>query len=279
MGESSDVAVPERLAYSAPVEPGVEGVGKRAVRRRMSDSRIEQQPGFVLHSYPWRETSLIIEAFTREFGRVAVVARGAKRPTSQFRGLLSPFNPIALSWSGRNDIKTLIRAEWLGGMQPLRGDSLLAAFYANELLVRLLARGDPHPPTFGSYVELLQSLAEKQRHDGALRRFELDLLQDIGYELPLARCSQGTPIEASAHYAFSDGHGARRVDTPVARETDMASAGGTFSGRTLLAMAARDFAHPQVIAESKVLLRQVIRFHLDGKPLNTRRILQDLKQL
>jgi DNA repair protein RecO (recombination protein O) len=100
---------------------------------------------------------------------MALVARGAKRPTSQFRGLLSAFNPLALSWSGRNEIKTLIRAEWLGGMQPLRGDALLAAFYVNELLVRLLARGDAHERLFGSYVALLQALGEHVRHDAAAR--------------------------------------------------------------------------------------------------------------
>ena len=258
------VTEPARVAASQP-----------PARRRSADSRIDHQPGFVLHSYAWRETSLIVELFTREFGRVAVVARGAKRPTSQFRGLLSPFNPIALSWSGRNEIKTLVRAEWLGGMQPLRGDALLAAFYANELLVRLLARGDAHQSTFGSYVELLQSLARAARHDAALRRFELDLLQDIGYAMPLERCTEGSPIDASAQYAFSGGHGARRIDSNVVRESDA----GTVCGQTLLAMAARDFEHPQVASESKALLRQVIRYHLDGKPLNTRRILQDLKQL
>ena len=237
--------------------------------------RVDHQPGFVLHSYAWRETSLIVESFTQEFGRVAVVARGAKRPTSHFRGLLSPFNPIALSWSGRNEIKTLVRAEWLGGMQPLRGNALLAAFYANELLVRLLARGDAHPRTFGSYVELLGALAQDMRHDTALRRFELDLLQDIGYAVTLDRCCEGRPIEPSARYFFSGDHGARRADTNVAREADVAS----ISGHTLLAMALRDFEHPQVAAESKTLLRQVIGYHLDGKPLNTRRILRDLKQL
>lgn len=246
-----------------------------APRRHVSDSRIDHQPGFVLHSYAWRETSLIVEMFTREFGRVAVVARGAKRRTSQFRGLLSPFNPIALSWSGRNEIKTLVRAEWLGGMQPLRGDSLLAAFYANELLVRLLARGDAHARTFGSYVELLQALARDARHDTALRIFELDLLQDIGYAIPLDRCTEGGAIDASAQYAFSGGQGARKIEANVARDVDIA----TICGRTLIAMAARDFNDPQVASESKTLLRQVIRYHLDGKPLNTRRILQDLKQL
>ena len=248
---------------------------QRPARRRTSDARIDHQPGFVLHSYAWRETSLVVETFTREFGRVAVVARGAKRPTSQFRGLLSPFNPIALSWSGRNEIKTLIRAEWLGGMQPLRGDALLAAFYANELLVRLLARGDAHPQTFGSYVQLLQSLTRHARHDAALRTFELDLLQDIGYEMPLDRCTEGSEIDVQSQYVFAGGQGARRIDVNVVRESD----GGAVSGGTLIAMAARNFEHPQVVAESKTLLRQVIRYHLDGKPLNTRRILQDLRKL
>ncbi len=264
----SDIA--EMLVDAAPV-----AVAERPVRRRIGDARIDHQPAFVLHSYAWRETSLIVEMFTREFGRVAVVARGAKRPTSQFRGLLSPFNPVALSWSGRNEIKTLVRAEWLGGMQPLRGDSLLAAFYANELLVRLLARGDAHPQTFGSYVGLLQSLTRSARHDAALRAFELDLLQDVGYAVPLDRCTQGCAIEASAQYEFAGGQGARRIDSNRVNESDI----GTISGATLLAMAARDFEHPRVVSESKVLLRQVIRYHLDGKPLNTRRILQDLKQL
>ena len=272
MTDSADV--------TAPLAAQAAGAAVSTPRKRGSTSgvgylRVDHQPGFVLHSYAWRETSLIVEAFTREFGRIAVVARGAKRPTSQFRGLLSPFNPIALSWSGRNEIKTLVRAEWLGGMQPLRGDALLAAFYANELLVRLLARGDAHPQTFGSYVELLRSLARRVRHDAALRRFEIDLLQDIGYAMPLDRCTEGSAIDASAQYVFFGGQGARRIDADIARDTDA----GTVSGHTLLAMAARDFAHPQVAAESKALLRQVIRFHLDGKPLNTRRILQDLRQL
>ncbi|MGZ8255368.1 MAG: DNA repair protein RecO, partial [Burkholderiaceae bacterium] len=177
-----------------------EATARRTARRRPADVRVDHQPGFVLHSYPWRETSLVVEFFSREFGRVALVARGAKRPTSQFRGLLSPFNPLAVSWSGRNDIKMLVRADWLGGMQPLRGDALLAAFYANELLVRLLARLDPHERLFGSYVGLLQSLSHETRHDAVLRIFELDLLQDIGYEVPLDRCADGEPIDADAQY-------------------------------------------------------------------------------
>jgi DNA repair protein RecO (recombination protein O) len=250
-----------------------EAAARRTARKRPADVRVDHQPGFVLHSYPWRETSLVVEFFSREFGRVALVARGAKRPTSQFRGLLSPFNPLAVSWSGRNDIKMLVRAEWLGGMQPLRGDALLAAFYANELLVRLLARLDPHERLFGSYVGLLQSLSHETRHDTILRIFELDLLQDIGYEVPLDRCADGEPIDADAQYLFGIGQGAQRLE-----EGDVDD-GSQVSGRTLLAMAARRFDDERLAAEAKVLLRRVIRYHLGGKPLNTRRILQDLRQL
>jgi DNA repair protein RecO (recombination protein O) len=246
---------------------------RRAARKRAADVRVDHQPGFVLHSYPWRETSLVVEFFSRDYGRVALVARGAKRPTSHFRGLLSPFNPLAVGWSGRNDIKMLVRADWLGGMQPLRGDALLAAFYANELLVRLLARLDPHERLFGSYMELLQALSHEARQDAALRRFELDLLQDIGYAVPLDRCADGEPIDAGADYLFGIGHGAQRIERGDADD------GTRVSGRTLLAMAAGRFEDERVASEAKVLLRRVIRYHLGGKPLNTRRILQDLREL
>jgi len=215
--------------------------GGRRGRRTGGNDRVDQQPGFVLHSYPWRETSLIIEAFTRDHGRMALVARGAKRPTSQLRGLLDPFCPLALSWSGRNEIKSLVRVEWLGGLAPLRGDGLLAAFYLNELLVRLMIRADAHEHLFAAYIGALRALAQ----DGAdqqsiLRGFELDLLRWVATEAPDTLSVQGT---------------------------------------TLRAMAARDFRRGQAAAQSKSLLRQLIRYHLNGQPLNTRRILQDLRAL
>jgi len=244
---------------------------QRVVRRRASEVRIDHQPGIVLHSYAWRETSLIVEAFTRDFGRVALVARGAKRPTSQFRGLLAPFCPVALSWSGRNEIRNLVRAEWVGGLPPLRGDALLAAFYASELLVRLLARGDPHEQLFDSYLGTLHALADGPTHAPTLRKFELDLMREIGYAVPLDRCVDGQPIDPEARYAFDAGAGARR------HEGDGETA--TVAGRTLLALARHDFDDPVVAAESRAMLRRLIRYHLDDKPLNTRRILQDLKNL
>lgn len=245
---------------------------QRPARRRPAGLRIDHQPGVVLHSTAWRETSLIVEAFTRDFGRIALVARGAKRPTSQFRGMLAPFCPVALSWSGRNDIRNLVRAEWVGGLPPLRGDALLAAFYASELLVRLLARGDPHVQLFGNYLGALQALAEGPPHAPILRGFELDLLREIGYAVPLDSCIDGRPIDADARYVFDAGAGARRLETDRGDNILVA-------GRTLLALAQRDFRDAEVASESKALLRRLIRYHLDDKPLNTRRILQDLKNL
>jgi len=256
------------------VELEVEGAQVQAKpRRRGSDARVDHQPGLVLHATPWRETSLIVECFTRDYGRVALVARGAKRPTSQFRGLLAPFAPLSFSWSGRNEIKNLMRVEWVGGLVPLRGNALLAAFYANELIVRLLARADPHEGLFESYLQLLRGLVEA-RQDVTLRTFELELLREVGYEVPLDQCTNGDPIDASARYRFRPEAGAHRLSS-----TERDDEGLSVSGATLLAMARGEFADARVAAEAKTMLRHLIRYHLEGKPLNTRRILLDLHQL
>jgi DNA repair protein RecO (recombination protein O) len=246
-----------------------------AGRARRGDQRVDQQPGFVLHSYAWRETSLIVEAITRDHGRVALVARGAKRPTSQFRGVLTPFSPLLLAWSGRNDIKTLVRADWCGGLAPLRGDGLLAGFYLNELLVRLLARHDAHAQLFASYVQALHQLAGPlPAHAAALREFELDLLRECGYAPEFGQCVDGAPIDAGAYYRIEAQHGVRRVERAEQSRDDYC-----VRGTTILALAQRDFSVPQAEQESRSVLRHLIGYHLDGKPLNTRRILRDLRHL
>lgn len=241
-------------------------------RPRQAESRVDQQPGFVVHSYPWRETSLIVEAFTRDHGRIALVARGAKRPTSQFRGLLSPFAPVALAWSGRGEIKSLVRVEWLGGLAPLRGDGLLAAFYVNELLVRLLPRSDPHPALFGAYAQCLHDLAVGGRaQEAVLRRFELELLRQMGYSPSLETDSDERPVDAQGWYRIDAQRGLLRVDGAIDELC--------IRGASVLALAAGDAASVQAAADCKVLLRTLIRYHLGGQPLNTRRIFQDLRRL
>ena len=110
--------------------------------------RADHEPGYVLHTYPYKETSLIVEAFTRKFGRVSLLARGARRPRSAMRGVLLSFQSLTLSWSASAELGTLMRAEWSGALRPLRGRGLMSGFYLNELLLRLLPREDPHEALF-----------------------------------------------------------------------------------------------------------------------------------
>jgi len=240
--------------------------------RRPSETRVELQPAFVLHTYPWRETSLIAEVLARDHGRMALVARGAKRRTSQLRGLMAPFSALSLSWSGRGEVRTLTRAEWTGGLVPLRGDALLAGFYLNELVVRLLARGDAHPALFGAYVRALKALAgDGPQLDVTLRAFEVELLRETGHMPALDVCADGEAIIADARYRIEPQRGLVRVE----REGEELCIGGV----TALAMAAGEYAAPVVAVEARAMLRTIIRYHLDGRPLNTRRILQDLREL
>ena len=245
---------------------------RRASIRRGSEARVDHEPAFLLHSYPWRETSLIIELFTRDFGRMAMVARGAKRPTSQLRGVLSAFCPLLVAWSGRGEVKSLVRAEWCGGLAPLRHDGLLAGFYLNELLVRLLARGDPHEALFAGYAQALAALADRAaRPATTLRLFELELLREIGHLPALDQCADGEAVDPSALYRFDAQRGLVRT---AQHEDDLC-----IHGATALAMGCRALDDARAAAESKAALRQMIRYHLGGKPLNTRRILQDLREL
>jgi DNA repair protein RecO (recombination protein O) len=203
---------------------------------------------------------------------MAAVARGAKRPTSQFRGLLAPFCPLQVSWSGRGEIRTLTRIEWGGSLLPLRGDGLLAAFYLNELLVRLLMRGDPHETLYRCYAQALHGLAaENGPRDAVLRGFEIELLRELGWLPSLEHCADGAPIEAAASYRFDPVRGLERVTGA----TDALC----LQGSTVQAMHERRFGAPQAAQESRNVLRQMIRYHLSGKPLNTRRIFEDLKAL
>src|ERR1700686_1730971 len=126
--------------------------------RPLRDRR-DDQPAFFRHRYPYRETSLIVEAFTADHGRIAMVARGAKRPRSELRGLLQGFQPLLLSWYGQQELKTLIRGEWQGGLPLVGGSALLCGFYLNELLLKLLPREDPHPQLYHAYEATLARLA------------------------------------------------------------------------------------------------------------------------
>jgi len=236
-------------------------------------SRQDAQPGFVLHSYPFRETSLIIEAFTRDHGRIGLVARGARRPKSSLRGILLPFQPLLLSWAGKGELHTLMRAEWLGGYVPLRGQALICGFYLNELVMKLLARGDAHEQLFSIYENTLAALAAGEDQPAVLRRFEIGLLRELGYAVVLDReVEQGVPVARERNYVYIVESGP--VSTGVAQGN-----GVELSGQTLIDMQSGNFTSAVTQQQSKALMRALINHYLGNQVLHTRQLLRDLQEL
>ncbi|MBT9567115.1 MAG: DNA repair protein RecO [Thiobacillus sp.] len=251
-----------------------------------SDARVNNEPGFILHTYPFKETSVVAEVFTRSHGRVALIARGARRPASALRGLMQPFTPLLLSWFGKSELKTLHAAEWQGGIQAPQGRALMCGFYLNELLLRLLARGDAHELLYDCYLETFDQLsgvacsADDERATGfeqILRRFEKNLLSEIGYGATFdVEADSGAAIEPARRYVFQPErgallarHGTRVDDRP----------GCPVSGQTLIDLAADRFDSPTTLLEAKNLMRTLINHTLGAKPLYTRQLLRDLTDL
>lgn len=227
-------------------------------------SRIELEPAFVLHTRPYRETSLIVEAFGRDTGRVGLIAKGARRPRSGLRGALQPFRPLLLSWSGRGELGVLAAAEPDGFVRTLAGQALFSGLYMNELLMRLTHRHDPHPELFHFYREAVDSLGSGRPTEAVLRIFEKHVLESIGYGLVLDReIGSGEPIEAGAVYRYEMELG----------PTDASSGtpgGVSVTGATLLALASEDLDTDRALEEAKRLMRAVLRRYLGDKPLATR---------
>ena len=236
--------------------------------------RADHEPGYVLHTYPYKETSLIVEAFTRRHGRVALLARGARRPRSAMRGVLLAFHPLRLGWSGSAELATLITAEWGGGLQPasrpLAGRGLLCGFYLNELILRLLPREDAHEALFDAYGDALARLSAGDAFPAVLRSFEKRLLAELGYAPVFDRDAlSGAPIEPASSYVYEPDRGPVR-----------ASHGELLiSGRTLLDLAADDYTRSETRDEARYLMRALIGQRLHGQVLHTRSVLMELNEL
>ena len=241
---------------------------------RAQPLRRDDQPAFVLHAHPYRETSLIVEAFTPDFGRVAMVARGAKRPRSELRGLLQGFQPLLLSWSGQRELKTLRRAEWRGGLPRVGGGALVCGFYLNELLLKLLPREDPHSELFAEYERALGELAASRDQAAVLRRFEVRLLAAMGYALPLVReADTGAPVDPEARYHYAFDRGPRRASPEPGLRLPIVR------GTTLLALAEHRYPDAATAAEAKRLMREVLDHYLEQRGVESRRVVQDLQAL
>ena len=241
---------------------------------RQQRDRRDDQHAFVLHAYPYRETSLIVEALTADHGRVALVARGAKRPRSELRGVLQAFQPLLLSWAGAGELKTLLRAEWRGGLPLVSGSALLCGFYLNELLLKLLAREDAHPRLFGDYADALARLADGADQAAVLRQFELRLLTELGYALPLTHeADTGAPVDPEARYYYAFERGPRLTVAEPGRRYPQVR------GATLLALAGQDYTATDAAAEAKRLMREVLDHYLEQRAIFSRRVVRDLQAL
>ncbi|MEO7071770.1 MAG: DNA repair protein RecO [Rhodanobacter sp.] len=228
--------------------------------------RLQQQPAFVLHSRPYRETSLLLECLTRDHGRLGVVARGVRGERARLRrGQLEPFQMLALDLLARGELATMVAIEPVGAVLRIGGDAALAGLYLNELVVRLTGRDDPFPRLFAAYAQTLQRLATDEPLAWTLRRFERDLLDAIGYGLPLQYdAHSGEALDPDGSYQYQVGEGALACAPGAAR---------CLRGSTLLALASDEMPDKQALQALRDMMRDVIRFHLGGGELRAWRVL------
>jgi DNA repair protein RecO (recombination protein O) len=242
-----------------------------AQERGTSASRWDEEPAYVLHTYPYKETSLIVEMLTQTRGRIATVAKGAKRPTSALRGLIQPFLALQICCSGKGEVKALTKAEWCAGHALVPAHALMAGFYMNELVMKLLPRDDPHAELFNVYAAAVGSLASSTDAAGALRKFELNLLRILGYGLDLEVCTDtNEPIRADRTYGWAPERGVI---------SQIQSNAMPVSGAVLLGLAGQRPLSGAHAHEAKHFMRCVLDFHLERRALSSRQMAHEMQTL
>ena len=236
-----------------------------------SSTRDQLQQGYVLHRRDYSDTSLLIEAFTTEHGRVPLLAKGAKRGRSPSAALLQPFSPLLFAWSGRGEVQTLLRVEPAGRPVALAGDALYCGFYVNELLMRVLGRQDPHERLFLFYQRVLDELTGGADLDAPLRRFELRLLAELGYGPELDREAVGDqPVRPDRHYVYSNEQGLMQARSP--------DSNGAVSGATLLRLTGGEALTGVHAREARALMRRLLAPYLGERPLRSRALFADRRR-
>jgi DNA repair protein RecO (recombination protein O) len=254
----------------------------------MAVSRSAALSAFVLHRYDWSETSLILDLFTREQGRVAVAAKGAKRPYSQLRPVLLPFQRLSIGLGrapadAAAEVQTLRQAEWAGGTAILSGAALFSGFYLNELLMKLLARHDPHPLLFDAYADSLQGLAQggEDAEQAALRAFELVLLRELGLLPDLASVTlTAQDVQPAAPYGLRPEAGVVALrfadDEPALIGEALIGLQAALQHGSLPALRA---ACQRALPGLKAQLRGLLHYHLGSPQLRTRQVMLDVQRL
>jgi len=232
----------------------------------MTGQLVDSEPAFVLHARDYRETSQLVDLFSRHHGRLRLVARGSRRRRVGSRPL-EAFVPLVVAWRGKSDLKTLTGAEPSGQPLTLLGDSLYIGFYLNELLLRLLAEHDPHQVLFDRYLYTLRQLSTGECVETALRTFERSLLSELGYGPVLTLTEDsGEAVNPQAWYWFDPDTG---VSCRPGVEVDP-SVPNWFRGSELLAIDTEDYSDPAVAKAAKRLMRLAIHSLLGGRPLHSR---------
>jgi DNA repair protein RecO (recombination protein O) len=234
--------------------------------------RVQSQPAFLLHSRPFRETSLIIEIFSRQYGRIGLLARGVRNPKSRKRALVMPFQPLLLGWSGKGELPLLTGIEATGSARELLSEQRYVAFYLNELLLKLLHRHDAHEDLFDFYSNSLNELYQGEPIQYVLRRFEKELLSQAGYGLILHHeAASSRPISAEHTYQYLPEQGPRPVSR-VADDTRGREQGISIRGKSLLDFYHDKFDDKESLKECRSLVRYLLDRQLSGKVLHSRQV-------
>ncbi|MDE0157041.1 MAG: DNA repair protein RecO [Gammaproteobacteria bacterium] len=227
--------------------------------------RAELNPCYILHNRNYRETSLLLDVFSRRYGRLSLLAKGARKQKNDKRALLQPGRKINIAWSMRRELGTLTGVEPCHGINPQEAGGLLTVFYINELLVRLLHRHEPHPELFDAYAEALAKLTDSATEQATLRLFEKRLLEALGYGLALETDTEGNAISPDQYYTYLPEQGPAPGAAPDPGALQI-------SGRTLLALAEENLGDEIVLTEAKQLMRKALGGLLGDKPLASREL-------
>lgn len=237
-----------------------------------ASQRVNHEPAFLLTAHPWRESSLWVELFSRRYGRVAVLARSARKRQSELRGVLVPFVPISASWYGSQELKTLHRAEWLGGWRQPSGRSLMSGLYANELVYRLTAREDPAPEIYDALAKLMPVVAEGGNHAAELRCFEWQLLTTLGLAPDLSTDALGNTLQAEQYYHLCP---EEPLQPWLAKQT--VSDGLLIQGHHLTDLKTGEFRSPESMQQALRITRLLLDFYLP-QGIRSRQIMQQVQQ-
>lgn len=223
------------------------------------------QRGFVLHRRPYSETSLLVDLFTEETGRLTLLAKGARAKRSNLKSVLQPFTPLLLRWSGKGSLKVLTKAEPAAISLPLQQTALYSGFYVNELICRVIEQETAYPQLFQDYLYCLTALAKEPiQVEPALRRFEFQLLQVLGYGVDFAHCAgTGKPVDPGMTYRYREEKG---FIASVIRDNL------TFLGRELLAFDQQNFSDTDILQAAKRFTRMALKPYLGNKPLKSREL-------